>query len=540
MARYEITGPDGAKYEITAPDGASEQEILAFVQKSLGATDASKEASAPAKSKELGWSDVPTQAISNIPTSAAKFAHDIVQPILHPIETGKGLFNVGYGLASKAYGLAGGQQDPATKAQDEATVNALGEALKGRYGSLDAIKNTLATDPVGVAGDASAILSGGGTAASRLPGVFGRVGEVAATAGRVTDPLNAVAATAKGAGKVVAPILGTTSGTGTAPIQGMYEAGKAANSTALEHMRGARPIDEVVDMAEKGLGSLVQDRGKAYRAGTEELRNTPTPVDFTPVDRTLQQVGDTLHHKGIVKDPKASAVHTAIVEKLQDFKALPPAERTAEALDALKQSVGAIRDAIPFEQKNARRVAGEVYKAIGDEIRRQVPSYAAAMKGYSEASDTINEIGKTLSVGGKATTDTTLRKLQSVMRNNVNTNYGARAKLAEEISKTQPNFLPALAGQAMNNLAPRGLANIGPGMGIIHAATSFNPLSLAMLPLSSPRAIGEAAYGLGRGVKVAKDVKDAVRGDTLLKLLGLTYRGSNAIRPAISAGILED
>lgn len=533
MARFEITAPDGGRYEITAPDGATEQEALTALQKHLSGGIEQPRPEAP-----LGWSDVPGKALQSIPSSAVKFASDIVQPILHPIETGKSLFNVGYGLASKAYGGLGGQQDPDTKAQDEATVNALGGVLKDRYGSLDAIKNTLATDPVGVAGDASLILTGGGAAASRVPGMLGRAGQAASTAGRVLDPLNAVAATASGAGRAVAPLLGTTSGTGAAPIRGMYQAGKEANATALDHMRGAAPVDEVVDMAEKGLASVVQERGKAYRAGTDELRKTQTPVDFAPIDRTLRAVADTLHHKGIIKDPKAAAVHTDIVEKLQDFKALPPAERTAEALDALKQAVGAIRDAIPYEAKNARRVAGDVYRAIGDEIRRQVPSYAAAMKGYAEASDTINEISKTLSVGGKATTDTTLRKLQSVMRNNVNTNYGARAKLAEEIAKTQPNFLPALAGQAMNNLAPRGLASIGPGMGIVHAATSLNPMALAMLPLSSPRAIGEAAYGLGRGAKVANDMKFAVGGQRLMDILGLMYQGANIIRPV--GGLLED
>jgi hypothetical protein len=40
MAKYRITGPDGAAYEITAPDNATQAEILTFVQKN-----------APAKSK---------------------------------------------------------------------------------------------------------------------------------------------------------------------------------------------------------------------------------------------------------------------------------------------------------------------------------------------------------------------------------------------------------------------------------------------------------------------------------------------------------
>jgi hypothetical protein len=35
MATYNITSPDGTKYRINAPDGASENEVMAYAQKSL-------------------------------------------------------------------------------------------------------------------------------------------------------------------------------------------------------------------------------------------------------------------------------------------------------------------------------------------------------------------------------------------------------------------------------------------------------------------------------------------------------------------------
>lgn len=37
MPTYEITAPDGKVYEVTAPDGASEQDVLAYAQRSIGA-----------------------------------------------------------------------------------------------------------------------------------------------------------------------------------------------------------------------------------------------------------------------------------------------------------------------------------------------------------------------------------------------------------------------------------------------------------------------------------------------------------------------
>lgn len=51
------------------------------------------------------------------------------------------------------------------------------------------------------------------------------------------------------------------------------------------------------------------------------------------------------------------------------------------------------------------------------------------MKNYENASNLIREIEKTLSLNPKASIDTALRKLQSVMRDNVNTNYGKRGDL---------------------------------------------------------------------------------------------------------------
>lgn len=38
MARFQITGPDGATYEINAPEGASDQDVLSYAQKEFGKT----------------------------------------------------------------------------------------------------------------------------------------------------------------------------------------------------------------------------------------------------------------------------------------------------------------------------------------------------------------------------------------------------------------------------------------------------------------------------------------------------------------------
>lgn len=44
MARYEVTGPDGARYEITAPDTASEQEVMQYAQSQFGRRSTDRQA----------------------------------------------------------------------------------------------------------------------------------------------------------------------------------------------------------------------------------------------------------------------------------------------------------------------------------------------------------------------------------------------------------------------------------------------------------------------------------------------------------------
>lgn len=532
MARFEITSPDGVRYEVTAPEGTSEQEAIAYLKNQAAPPEQPK----TAESKPQSWADVPAMAIGNLPASAAKFAHDIVQPVLHPVDTVKGLYNVGYGLASKAAGALGATQDPAEKARDEQTVNALGRVFSDRYGSFDALRNTIATDPVGFAGDASLALTGGGSAAARLPGALGRAGEVAAATGRTIDPINAVAAGARGAGNVATHVLGVTTGTGAAPIKGAIDAGQAGNRAFVDHMRGAKPVEDVVSMAEAGVGQLVKDRGAAYTASTDAMRADRSAINYRPVDAALIRAENMAYYRGVSKDALAVETLGKLSDKVAEFKGLGRAGQTAEGFDALKQAIGEIRETTK-QGTLARKVSDQVYTTIKAEIVKQVPTYAAAMKDYANASDRINEMRKTLSINDKATTDTTLRKLQSVMRNNVNTSYGSRTRLADELGKYQRDLMPSLAGQALSSWEPRGIARIGANAGAIGSLVS-NPVGLAALPLASPRLIGEGAYALGSGARVAHDITSALGGNALIKALLMTYRGANVARPV--SGMLDD
>lgn len=130
-------------------------------------------------------SDVPMMALRNLPSSALQFGEDVVQPFVHPIETAESLKNIGLGALDKV-GL--------TNTGHEQYADAVGKFLVDRYGSWDAIKRTMATDPVGIAADVATVLTGGEAVAGRLPGIAGRTAEIAGTVGRTVDPINVATA----------------------------------------------------------------------------------------------------------------------------------------------------------------------------------------------------------------------------------------------------------------------------------------------------------------------------------------------------------
>jgi len=133
------------------------------------------------------------QTVKNIPSSAVKFGKDITYPFLHPVDTAKGLGNLAMGVTEKA--IPGEQQH-------EVYADQVGQFIKDRYGSLDAAKQTLMNDPVGMLADMSLAVTGGSMLIPKV-GKLGKISNVAKTTGMAIDPLNIVLNTGKyAAGKL--------------------------------------------------------------------------------------------------------------------------------------------------------------------------------------------------------------------------------------------------------------------------------------------------------------------------------------------------
>lgn len=449
-----------------------------------------------------------TQAFFNAPASAARFARDVVEPFISPIETGKAVINLGSSVLGKA-----GITDA-----DPELANQVGEYFANRYGGVDNAMQTFATDPVGMASDVAGLLTGGGAlaakTASKVPAIAKAAGKVE-TVGRAIDPFNIAAQGAKLTGKTAALALGLSSGAGMRSIEEAAKAGYrggAQGDAFVTQMRQPEKYQNVLDEAERAVEAVRQKRSQEYRAGMAGVSQDATVLDFAPIESAFNQIKSTGQYAGRsglsaaqnINEPAVSAVNK-LNDIITEWKALDPAEfHTPEGLDKLKQKI--YNQSKGYAPNSPERlVADRMYKAVRDVVANQAPDYMRTMGDYEQASDLLKEFERSLSLKETATADTTLRKLQSIMRNNANTNYGAREALGEQlVSAGATNLMPGLAGQMMSSGAPRSLSGQLYGTGTLLnflqnlPGAVVDPTTLAFAAATSPRVVGETAYAAGK------------------------------------------
>ena len=475
--------------------------------------------------KYMGYGEMMGQAVSNIPASAGNMISGLYHAVTNPVQTVSGILDVGAGALQKALPkpvvdfVNQFESNPEAAQRAVSAANALGGVMKERYGSVEGIKNTIATDPVGAMGDLSTLLGGMGgmgrmTAsglkaggANQLAQGFQKAGDIYAKASDLTNPITLAGKGVSGTADLVGALtkygLGLKTGVGVEPITQAVKAGREGNQTFLENMRGQVPITQVLDDAKSNLAQMNLDKQKDYRSGMVNIKNDKSVLDLSGVENALKNAENSIDFKqsGIPKDAKAVEVLQKIRGKIDQWKKLDPAEyHTPEGLDHLKQSLWEDFGKLGMEEKTAYSTGKQVYDAVKNQISAQAPEYSKVMKNYTEASDQIKEIERALSLGNKASADTAMRKLQSLMRNNVNTNYGNRLEMAKELEKAGGNeMMPALAGQALSDYMPRGIqrATTAPE-GLLAYTIGGLPLAAADVLASSPRLVGEASYKYGQ------------------------------------------
>lgn len=441
---------------------------------------------------------------------------------------------------------------------DGPTTKAFADAMKERYGGIDALKRSFIKDPVGMVGDLSMILTMGGSAAARLPGAAGSIGKGVAKFGKAIDPLSAgIAAVTEGApalykyGKEKMPdamegvenipsnLAGFPSGSGGAAIREAAGAGFERGVTGAPTPRSEaftegmrRPgesAENIVYTARDAINGLRQQASQAYQAAMKQFGKNPAPLSIDVVRQRMAGIKPR-NYDAMINAPKRPSDHLAweqmndTVEHYAQQAAQDPSLLDPMAMDQFKQDLYNIGSKVGGAyDRDAARIAKTAYNAVRQELVKHDPIYADIMKDYERAAVEARELEDTFSLGqarGKPLkVDTAARKLQSILRNNAFTNYGMRAKQGERLAELDPTgtLNAATSGQMLSAPTARGITagvQAGGGAPLTALAAYLNPATLlATVPLmlaSSPRLAGEMAYGLGRGAGAAKRGFEAV------------------------------
>lgn len=331
-----------------------------------------------------------SEMISNIPSSAAQFGSDIIQPILHPQETAESLGKLVAGGASNIAKYAREQGFPLVPEPSkeqlaehggyypyEQEADIAGEALKARYGSIPALKQTLMTDPVGSLADVATLATGGGALAARMPGLMGKTGRAIQKTGMALEPINL----AKGAAKTGIGMLTPKS----LPVNLYKSAAKFPTTLDTKYGMGARTklaetaLKHKIMPTEQGILNLSKfENDLGLRIGNLIESAGDAGVPKSKVFRLLKDA-----RKSVGGARVDAAKNTAQIDKIardlnQQLKGIKGNKLSVRELQDLKISA---QKASKYEMGTVRETGTElgnkaIAKAAKEEIEGLVPDVA--------------------------------------------------------------------------------------------------------------------------------------------------------------------
>jgi hypothetical protein len=376
------------------------------------------------------FSDVPGEALANVGTSAANFYKGLLTAITNPVQTVSGVIDVGAGtlqnlLPKELVDLVNqidNKPEAAKRAVDAA--NAVGGMYKDRYGSVEALKNTLATDPVGAAADLSTLFTGGASATARIAPTTSKV---LSAVGKYTNPLLPVttaanyglALSAKGAGNVVDAITGERAATRAGNIvrNALTEEGRApqnlaaaqnALANAPPNMTVRQALADVTSPQVQYLGQTVESKTAPGRAlsvqqaqeaermarlqgvtpnlkSAEAMRGNVSGPLYTAATQPTTAVNVlplTQQIDGLLAANPGNAKLVAALNQVKTgLKASTDAQQVSSVLDNLKDLI-ANKDN-KFIVKNLTNVKSTIEQAL--------PGYQQAQKVFAAASPPVNQ-----------------------------------------------------------------------------------------------------------------------------------------------------
>lgn len=444
----------------------------------------------------------PLKAVGNIPKSAYDFGKGILN-LLNPINTLTTIGNVYDSLVqggkesgiSKTSLLLKTFKEMPQSAYEVLTPRFLKQAFEG---NIDDSLTTIIEDPVGQLAPIL-LLARAGAKKAGLEKQFDAM--IKKTTFPIMAPVKIVGQKiTSGIGSLGSQALGVTTGVGKMPIQEAYKAGQIGlKGTPLsETMRGKVEPNAVVDTAFTALNEIKEMRQNQYIKDLESLPKK-IEIDIKPIKDVLSSQLKNYRIK-VLKNgeldfsnsplrntPEAISDIKTIYEDVRNWK-----DNTPVGVDSLKRGI----DLLYSPTGKARGFVEVVKNSVKNTLVKQVPQYQKLTSNYAKMSDFLNELKRGLSLGGKAGTDTVLRKIISTVRDDNAFRYQLISKL-EELGKQE--LTQQAAGTMLNQLVAKGLIGRGTEVGAATAVIAglFSPKVLFGLLATSPRIVGEFVNALG-------------------------------------------
>ncbi|RFC67383.1 hypothetical protein [Mesorhizobium denitrificans] len=455
--------------------------------------------------------EVLSGAAKNAIPDAARIVGDTWNAVTHPLETGSNVWD----LSKSALAMAGAIDG------DPSLAQGAWQGVKDAYGGLDNIARRFRDKPVSTALDATLPLNVGGSLAAKAPGLAGKIGRGAVAAADIIDPTaipgRVVGKALNVGGNIAATAAGVSTGTGGEAYRTMARAGREGDTLPRDTMRGNVDDQFVPDMAKDALRAVDQENREAYRRDIADIKTNTAEIDALPIFKAIKDTDSIVTYKGKTVSEDGVHVRKVVRRTVEDWLSKGgPEFRTVEAGDALYKRLSDIKSTTPPGSRE-QLVVDTVLNALKGEIEKVAPGYSDILKNYSQGKRNSREIQKGLALGPGATRDQTARALLSTTRNNAQTNYGQRVRLLDQLAKHQPQLPGALAGMALNSLEPRSLARVGTPLAHALAGGLAGGLPGALLSAgagmvaSSPRVMGELAYGAGKAARIADTLTPAQR-----------------------------
>ena len=375
------------------------------------------------------WSDTFGEAVSNLPTSAGKFARGMYEAVTSPVQTATSILDLGAGalqnitpkVVSDFVNRFDANPDAAKRAVE--TANAFGGEYAKRYGTVDGFKEALATDPVSVISDFSVLASGGAGAVGKIAP---KTAKVLATTAKYTNPAAPLVAAAeygigmgaKAAGNLVDAMQGQRPAVKAGNIvrNALTEQGRAPQNllAAQAAIQNAAPgttvrqalsdvtapqvqfLGEMMDARAPGAALKAQQAGEALRRATLQAI-TPDEAAAITARKT---VSDPLYTAAAA--PTTPITTAPLVQSIDALMAANPGNvKLMSALNQVKsgleasttaQQVSSVLDNLKdlISSKDNKFIVNNLIDVKND-IIKAVPGYETAQQTFAAMSPPVNQ-----------------------------------------------------------------------------------------------------------------------------------------------------